>query len=35
MDILEIERKRWEENHPGQDFDAYINSLIDEAREND
>jgi len=29
-DILETERRLWEAEHPGQDYDEYINALIDE-----
>lgn len=33
MEPYERERVEWEKKHPGQDFDVYINGLVDEARE--
>lgn len=33
MDIFEKERREWEAKHPGQDYDEYINSRVDEQRE--
>lgn len=32
-DILDKERREWEEKHPDRDFDQHIESLVDEARE--
>ena len=28
------DKAEWEAKHPNQDYDVYINSLVDEAREN-
>lgn len=34
QDIFAQERAKWEAEHPGQDYDVYINNRIDEAKGN-
>lgn len=33
-DTFKQERQEWEAKHPGQDYDVYINSRVDEEKEN-